>query len=104
MMSNQTGFPHPSQSVPPWWRSVGRTEWRGLGAATSGWMLDAMDVMLYAFALGAIRTEFGLTAGQAGGLASVTLLSSAFGGIGFGVLADRYGRAGVLPGAILTSA
>jgi MFS family permease len=67
-------------------------------------MLDAMDVMLYAFALGAIRTEFGLTAGQAGGLASVTLLSSAFGGIGFGVLADRYGRARMLQVAILTYA
>ncbi|MEK7379684.1 MAG: MFS transporter [Gemmatimonadota bacterium] len=65
-------------------------------------MLDAMDVMLYAFALGAIRTEFGLTAVQAGGLASVTLLSSAFGGIGFGVLADRYGRARMLQVAILT--
>ncbi|MEK6687918.1 MAG: MFS transporter [Gemmatimonadota bacterium] len=73
-------------------------------AATSGWMLDAMDVMLYAFALGAIRTEFGLTAVQAGGLASVTLLSSAFGGIGFGVLADRYGRARMLQVAILTYA
>ncbi|MEK6597181.1 MAG: MFS transporter, partial [Gemmatimonadota bacterium] len=67
-------------------------------------MLDAMDVMLYAFALGAIRTEFGLTAVQAGGLASVTLLSSAFGGIGFGVLADRYGRARMLQVAILTYA
>ncbi len=102
MMSNQTGFPQPSQPIQPWWRSVGRTEWHTLIAATSGWMLDAMDVMLYAFALGAIRAEFGLTAVQAGGLASVTLLSSAFGGIGFGVLADRYGRARMLQVAILT--
>ncbi len=102
MTSNQTGFPRPSQPIPPWWRSVGRTEWHALVAATSGWMLDAMDVMLYAFALGAIRTEFGLTAVQAGGLASVTLLSSAFGGIGFGILADRYGRARMLQVAILT--
>ncbi len=102
MTSNQTGLPHPSQPAPAWWRSVGRTEWHALVAATSGWMLDAMDVMLYAFALGAIRTEFGLTAVQAGGLASVTLLSSAFGGIGFGVLADRYGRARMLQVAILT--
>ncbi|MDH5314888.1 MAG: MFS transporter, partial [Gemmatimonadota bacterium] len=67
-----------------------------------GWMLDAMDVMLYAFALGHIREEFGLSAATAGALASVTLLSSAAGGIGFGVLADRYGRARMLRVAILT--
>lgn len=102
MMSNQTGFQTPSQPTAPWWTSVGRPEWRALGAATSGWMLDAMDVMLYAFALGAIRAEFDLNAVQAGALASVTLLSSAAGGIGFGVLADRYGRARMLQVAILT--
>lgn len=61
-----------------------------------------MDVMLYAFALGHIREEFGLSAAGAGALASVTLLSSAIGGIGFGVLADRYGRARMLRVAILT--
>lgn len=61
-----------------------------------------MDVMLYAFALGHIREEFGLTAAAAGALASVTLLSSAVGGIGFGLLADRYGRARMLRVAILT--
>jgi MFS family permease len=87
--------------VTPWWRDVGPTEWKTLIASGSGWMLDAMDVMLYAFALGAIRDEFGLSGAQAGALASVTLLSSAFGGIGFGILADRYGRARMLQVAIL---
>jgi MFS family permease len=65
-------------------------------------MLDAMDVMLYAFALSHIRAEFGLTAAEAGALASLTLLASAVGGIGFGVLADRYGRSRMLRVAILT--
>ena len=85
----------------PWWREVGPAEWKALIASGSGWMLDAMDVMLYAFALSAIRDEFGLSGAQAGALASVTLLSSAFGGIGFGILADRYGRARMLQVAIL---
>lgn len=89
-------------AVIPWWRTVGRTEWQALGAASAGWMLDAMDVMLYAFALGAIREEFGLSAGAAGALASVTLLSSAAGGIVFGTLSDRFGRARMLQVAILT--
>ncbi len=39
-----------------------------------------MDVMFYAFALTAIRAEFSLSAAAAGGLASVTLLTSAVGG------------------------
>jgi MFS family permease len=85
-----------------WWRGAEPAARRALVAATAGWMLDAMDVMLYAFALGAIRSEFGLTAGQAGALASVTLLASAVGGIGAGALADRFGRARVLRFAVLT--
>lgn len=85
----------------PWWRQVTSTQWRVLAAAMAGWMLDAMDVMLYAFALPSIRTEFGLTGAQAGALASVTLLASAFGGIAFGVLADRIGRARALQLSIL---
>lgn len=72
-----------------------------LAAAQLGWMLDAMDVMLYAFALTAIRDEFGLSSAAAGGLASVTLIASAFGGALFGVLADRFGRARALVWSIL---
>ena len=77
-------------------------QWKVLIAAGLGWMLDALDVMLYAFALGAIRSEFGLDAAQAGALASVTLLASAAGGILFGFAADRIGRARALIFSILT--
>jgi MFS family permease len=65
-------------------------------------MLDGMDVLLYAFALGAISEEFGLDSAQAGGLASLTLVASAFGGLLFGLLADRIGRARALIWSILT--
>ena len=84
-----------------WYRSITPLQWRTLAAAGLGWMLDAMDVMLYAFALTAIRAEFELSAAAAGALASVTLLTSAVGGIVFGVLADRFGRARVLAWSIL---
>ncbi len=60
-----------------------------------------MDVMLYAFALTAIRDEFHLTSASAGAMASATLLASACGGLLFGVLADRIGRARALVYAIL---
>ena len=46
-----------------------------------------MDVMLYAFALTAIRDEFRLSSAAAGAMASATLLASAFGGVLFGALA-----------------
>ncbi|MBK9963381.1 MAG: MFS transporter [Holophagales bacterium] len=87
-----------------WLREATPEARRALFAATSGWMLDAMDVMLYAFALTAIRAEFGLDGAQAGLLASVTLVASAVGGIGAGILADRFGRARILVLSILAYA
>ncbi len=87
---------------PPWFREISSTQWKALFAAQLGWMLDAMDVMLYAFALGTIQREFALTSGEAGALASVTLVASALGGIGFGIVADKIGRARALIISILT--
>jgi MFS family permease len=74
---------------------------RALLAAFLGWMLDGMDVMLYAFAIPAIQREFALTSGVAGSLASLTLITSAVGGILAGVLADRYGRVRILIVSVL---
>jgi len=85
----------------PWHSSITRAQWKTLAAAQFAWMLDAMDVMLYAFALTAIRDEFHLSSAAAGAMASATLLASAFGGGLFGVLADRIGRARALVYSIL---
>ncbi|HWQ52461.1 MAG TPA: MFS transporter [Bryobacteraceae bacterium] len=85
-----------------WHKSITPRQWRALFAAQMGWMLDAMDVMLYAFALTAIREEFGLGGAGAGALASAPLLTSAAGGVLFGMLADRFGRARALVWSILT--
>lgn len=83
----------------PWHQQVTRVQWHTLFAAQAGWMLDAMDVMLYAFALtsDSFKAEFNFsdaTAGSAaaGSVASATLFTAAAGGIGFGVLADQIGR------------
>jgi len=91
----------PPLPVTPALRDVGPDAWRALAAAFLGWMLDGMDIMLYAFALTAIRSEFGLSAGMVGALASVTLVTSAAGGAVAGYLADRFGRARVLVVSIL---
>jgi MFS family permease len=72
--------------------SASPAERRALLASTLGWMLDGMDVTLYAMVIAELLHELHLSTAQAGLLASVTLISSAFGGIVFGILADRAGR------------
>ncbi len=74
---------------------------RALFAAFAGWTLDAADFVLYLLAIPAIRGEFGLDARGAGLLATVALLSSAVGGVLFGRLADRIGRARALSATVL---
>jgi len=76
----------------PWWKETARKEWYALVAAFGGYALDAFDVMVYAFALTTILGEWGLTPVQAGFLVTVTLFTSAVGGIGAGIIADKLGR------------
>jgi MFS family permease len=75
--------------------------WRALVAAKVGWMLDAMDFMLYAMAIGQLRAYFGFDDATAGLAGTVTLAMSALGGIVFGVVADRVGRARAMMATIL---
>lgn len=75
---------------------------RTLIAAALGWMLDGFDVMLYSVVLLSVRQELGMTLAQAGKLNSLTLVASGIGGIGFGFIADRIGRARALVLSILT--
>lgn len=94
-----TGPSSPAVGTSP--GAISRAQWRVLWAAGLGWALDGLDIMLYAFALNAIRAEFDLTGPQAGALAAVTLVASAVGGALCGALADRYGRARMLIVSIL---
>ena len=74
------------------WRDASPEARRALIAASLGWALDAFDVMLFALVLPELRADFGMSATTAGILASLTLIASAFGGVIFGVIADRFGR------------
>ncbi len=82
-------------------RSVPRASWKALFAGQIGWMLDAMDFMLFTFALRAIQKEFGLESYVMGLLITVALVAGAAGGIFFGRLADRIGRVRALTWSIL---
>jgi hypothetical protein len=59
-------------SSPPWYRTITREQWRVLVAAKVGWMLDAMDFMLYAVALNQLRVYFQFDDATAGMLGTVT--------------------------------
>jgi MFS family permease len=85
----------------PWWKEVTREQWRALAAAKLGWMLDAMDFLLYVMAIGQLRAYFGFDDSIAGLLGTVTLITSAVGGIVFGIVADRAGRTRALMATII---
>ena len=74
---------------------------RALLASSLGWMLDSMDVMLYALVLGQVQHELHLSAAMSGAMMSITLISAAAGGIAFGWFADRAGRVRALSASIL---
>ncbi len=83
-------------------RSITRQQWIALFAAQAGYMLDAMDVpALFVITINVFRSEFRLSAAQAGLASSFTLAFSAGGGIVFGIISDRVGRARVLVWSIL---
>ena len=81
--------------------SSSAAERRALTASGVGWMLDGMDMTLYAMVIPAIERDFRISGTTAGVLASVTLVASSVGGILFGVLADRAGRRPALMASVL---
>ena len=84
-----------------WWHAGTPEGRRALVAAGLGWMLDSFDVMLYALVLASLMSDLGMSKETAGLLGSLTLLSSAAGGVAFGVLADRFGRTRALMASVL---
>jgi len=81
--------------------AIDRNAWRALFAAQLGWMLDAMDFLLFTFAIVPIQKEFALSSATMGGLTSVALVASAIGGIAFGRIADAIGRVRAMTISIL---
>lgn len=58
----------------------------------TAWFFDSMDLGLMTFVLGSIKAEFGLSASQAGLLASSSFLGMFVGAATAGLLADKFGR------------
>lgn len=75
-----------------WYGEMAPREKSAFWACTGGWILDAMDVQIYSFAIPAIIAAFHLTNTDAGLIGTSTLLASAFGGWFAGAISDRFGR------------
>src|ERR1700723_2211627 len=101
MSTLQPALPRPSLLARFWPTNTTRAERSSLIAGGLGWMLDAMDVMLYSLVLAYLIREFSMSTRTAGLLNSLTLVASAIGGLIFGVVADRIGRTRSLMASIL---
>src|SRR5215217_7257756 len=75
-----------------WFRTLGSRGRRAFFGAFGGYGLDSFDYQTLPLSLAAITAFFALSSGEAGLLGTVTLVVSAIGGIGAGILADRIGR------------
>jgi MFS family permease len=85
----------------PWPAYTTAAERSALIAGGLGWMLDAMDVMLYSMVLAHLLVALDMSKKTGGLLIGLTLGASAVGGVLFGVVADRVGRTRALMGSIL---
>ena len=84
-----------------WFLQLNKAEKSTLFATFGGWGLDGLDVMVYPFLISTLVAQWHISSGQAGLLATATLLISALGGWMAGLLADKYGRTRVLQWTVI---
>src|SRR5262245_8006655 len=79
-----------------WYTALSKGGRYAFWAVAGGVVLNSYDSAGLSFVLEAITAAFGLSAAQAGLLATVSVLATAVGGILGGTMADRFGRVRVL--------
>ena len=84
-----------------WYKELSAVEKRTIWACWAGWVLDALDLMIYAMAMPVLIKLWSMTNQEAGLLATAALFSSALGGWVSGMLSDRIGRIRMLQICIL---
>lgn len=75
-----------------WMADITPEQWKIFGVTFSGWTFGAMDILLFTFTAVSIAEVFSLSPKAVGGIFSVVLFSTAFGGILFGIVSDYAGR------------
>jgi MFS family permease len=93
-----------SSSSQPWWRSFNREHWFVFIVASLAWLFDCMDQQFFNLARDAAMealTGKENAAVNASYSMSVFLIGWAVGGLTFGAMGDRYGRAKILSVCVL---
>jgi len=84
----------------PWWRSFDREHWFTFNVASLAWLFDCLDQQLFNLArdgaMEALVTDKARAAEFGSYTTSVFLVGWAVGGLIFGALGDRFGRARIL--------
>ncbi len=91
-------------ALPPWYRTLNRAQWFVFAMASLAWLFDCFDQQIFVIARGSAMKSL-LAAGQDpvefGTLATAIFVAGwALGGLIFGSLGDRYGRARMLAAAV----
>src|SRR3974377_2083041 len=98
-----------TQTKYAWYRDLTGYQWFALAVASLGWMFDCMSQQLFSIArkpamadlLGRGATEASISE-QAGYATMIMMIGWAGGGVVFGILGDRLGRAKTMGLTILT--
>ena len=96
--------PHANSENLPWWKGLTSYQWFVFAVASLGWLFDTMDQQLFNLArISAVRSLLGAAPGdeamarkvnEYGGYATtIFMIGWALGGIAFGILGDKLGRA-----------
>src|SRR5881275_908020 len=92
-------------SAGPWWRELNRYHWFVFAMATLAWLFDCLDQQLFILARNSAMANLlppGKDANEFGGYATAVFVAGwATGGLIFGALGDRIGRARTLALTVL---
>src|SRR5207249_1204930 len=90
-------LPHPQAQPHPWWRRLDRDHWFVFLVASLAWLFDCLDQQLFNLArdgaMEALLRDKAKAIEFAPYTTSVFLIGWAIGGLVFGALGDRFGRA-----------
>ena len=84
-----------------WLSELSDEQRSAIAGASAGWAVDGFDFVLYSFVMPTLIAVWGMSAAQAGLIATAALMTSSVGGWIAGALADRWGRVRVLQFTIL---
>ena len=95
----------PPSAAPPWWRTLDRGQWFVFVIASLAWLFDCLDQQFFNLArdgaMEALLPDPARVTELASYTTSVFLVGWAVGGLIFGSLGDRYGRARILTVCVL---